>query len=53
MNTQAIIENMLDMWLSTKQLNYIAENWKAFYSDPLRYKNTVVVDMVKFDLSTQ
>ena len=53
MNTQAIIENLLDMWLSTKQLHYIAENWKAFYTDPLRYKNSIVIDMVKMDLSMQ
>ena len=50
MNNQAIIENMLDMWLSQKQLEKIKESWNAFYTDPLKYKGIVVVDMVKLDL---
>ena len=50
MNNQAIIENMLDMWLSQKQLEKIKEGWNAFYNDPLKYKVTVVIDMVKLDV---
>ena len=50
MNNQAIIENMLDMWLSQKQLEKIKEDWNAFYNDPLKYKRTVVIDIVKLDL---
>ena len=50
MNNQAIIENMLDMWLSQKQLEKIKKGWNAFYNDPLKYKETVVVDMIKLDL---
>ena len=46
MNNQALIENMLDMWLSQKQLELIKEEWKAFYNNPLQYKNTIVVEMV-------
>lgn len=47
MNNQAIIENILDMWLTTTQLEAIKEDWKAFYNSPLDYKDTIVVYMVK------
>lgn len=47
MNNQAIIENLLDMWLSTAQLEAIKEGWNAFYNNPADYKGTVVVAMVK------
>ena len=50
MNNQALIENMLDMWLSQKQLEKIKEGWNAFYNDPLKYNGSVVVDMIKLDL---
>ena len=50
MNNQALIENMLDMWLSQKQLEKIKEGWNAFYNGPLKYKGTVVIDMIKLDL---
>lgn len=47
MNNQAIIENLLDMWLSTAELNAIREGWNAFYTNPADYKGTIVVSMVK------
>ena len=50
MNKQALIENVLDMWLSFKQLETIEKDWKAFYNDPLKYKGTVIVEMIKQDL---
>ena len=50
MNNQAIIENMLNMWLSQKQLEKIKEGWNAFYNDPLKYEGTIVVDMVRLDV---
>ena len=50
MNNQTIIENLLDMWLSQKQLNAIKNGWNAFYNDPLSYKGTVVIEMVKLYL---
>ena len=50
MNNQTIIENMLDMWLSQKQLEKIKEGWNAFYNDPLKYEGTIVVDMVRLDV---
>lgn len=50
MNNHAIIENMLDMWLSQKQLEKIKECWNDFYNEPLKYKGTVVIDMIKLDL---
>ena len=50
MNNQAIIENMLDMWLSQKQLEKIKKGWNAFYNDPLKYEGTIVVDMVRLDV---
>ena len=47
MNNQAIIENLLDMWLSSAQLEAIKEGWRAFYENPSAYKGTIVVTMVK------
>lgn len=47
MNNQAIIENLLDMWLSNAELKAIKEGWNAFYNNPADYKNTVIVAMVK------
>ena len=45
MNNQAIIECLLDMWLSQKQLKKIKTDWKAFYNDPVKYKDTIVIEM--------
>ena len=50
MTKQAILENVLDMFLTSKQMAYIADEWKAFYTDPLKYKDSVVVDMVNLSL---
>ena len=50
MTKQALIENVLDMWLTSKQLEAIKEGWNAFYNEPLKYKNSVVIDMVKLSL---
>ena len=51
MNNQALIENILDMWLSQKQL----KKSKRLFGMPFIinieiYKGTVVVDMIKLDL---
>lgn len=51
MTKQALIENILDMWLTQKQLEIIKIDWKAFYNEPMKYKNSVVVDMVKLSLT--
>ena len=51
MSKQSLIENILDIWLSQRQLEYIQIEWKAFYDDPLKYKNTVVPALVKLGLS--
>lgn len=51
MNKQALIENILDLWLSQRQLEYIQTGWKAFYDDPLKYKDTIVPELVKNGLS--
>lgn len=50
MTKQALLESVLDMFLTSKQIEYIAEDWKAFYNNPLKFKNSVVVDMVKLSL---
>ncbi len=47
MTKQALLENVLDMWLTQKQIDAIKKGWNAFYNDPMQYKNSVVVDMVK------
>lgn len=50
MTKQALLENVLDMFLTSKQINKIADGWKAFYNNPLQYQNSVVIDMVKLSL---
>ena len=50
MAKQALLEHVLDMWLTSKQIEHIKEGWNAFYNDPMQYKNSVVVDMVKLSL---
>lgn len=45
-----LIEDMLDMQLSAKQMDIIKVGWKAFYSNPGQYRGSVVVDMVKLSL---
>lgn len=47
MTKQAIIENILDMWLSCSELEMVKTEWKAFYNEPIKYANTIVIDMVK------
>lgn len=51
MSNQALIENILDLWLSQRQLEYIQNEWKAFYNDPLKYRDSVVPAMVLQGLS--
>ena len=50
MTKQALLENVLDMWLTQKQIDAIENGWNAFYNNPMQYKNSVVVDMVKLFL---
>ena len=50
MSKQSLLENILDMWLTEKQINHIRKEWNAFYNNPDFYKNSVVVDMVKLSL---
>lgn len=47
MTKQALLENVMDMWLTQKQIETIKTEWKAFYENPMQYKNSVVIDMVK------
>lgn len=47
---QMLLENILDMFLTSKQIKEIENGWKTFYNDPMQYKNSVVVDMVKLSL---
>lgn len=50
MTKQALLEHVLDMWLTQKQIDAIEKGWNAFYNEPLKYQNSVVVDMVKLSL---
>ena len=50
MTKQALLENVLDIWLTQKQIDAIENGWNAFYNNPMQYKNSVVVDMVKLFL---
>jgi len=53
MTKQAMLENVLDMFLTSKQITAIENGWNAFYENPLFYKNSIVVDMVKLSLSEE
>ena len=53
MEKKTILENMLDMVLSEKQMETIKEGWNAFYNDPVTYKNSIVIDMVKMSLKEE
>lgn len=53
MTKQAILENVLDMFLTSKQIEVIQDGWRAFYNNPLQYKNSIVVDMVKLSLESK
>ncbi len=53
MTKQALLENVLDMWLTQNQINAIKEGWNAFYNNPEMYKDSVVVDMVKLSLESK
>lgn len=50
MTKQALLEHVLDMQLTQKQIEHIKEGWNAFYTEPLKYKGSIVVDMVKLSL---
>ena len=53
MTKQALLEHILDMFLTSKQIAYIQDGWNAFYTEPLKYKNSIVVDMVKLSLESK
>lgn len=50
MNHKQIIEKILNMHLTEKHMQKIEYGWNAFYKEPLRYKDSIVVDMVKLDI---
>ena len=47
MSKQALLECTLDMWLTQRQIDCIKKDWGAFYADPIKFRGTVVVDMVR------
>lgn len=51
MSKQALIENVLDRFLTSKELESLERDWKAFYNDPCKYRGTVVVELVNSYLS--
>lgn len=47
---QGIVETILDMWLSDKDIEYIKEYWLGFWKDPLRYKDSAIANMIQNDI---
>lgn len=41
MNTQALIEVVLDRWVTSTDLGFIRENYRAFYNDPMGHRELV------------
>ena len=50
MTKQALLEHVLGMYLAQKQIEAIENDWNEFFNNPMKYKNTVVIDMVKLFL---
>lgn len=47
---QSIVETILDMWLSYKDIEYIKEYWLGFWKDPLKYKDSAIANMIQNDI---
>ena len=45
-----LLEHVLNIPLSVNHVLKIEEGWNAFYTDPLKYKDSIVVDMILKDL---
>lgn len=45
-----LLESVLGMKLSEKDIEEIKTGWNDFYNNPLKYKDSIVVDMVKLSL---
>lgn len=43
---KAVIEEVLANKISDEALDLIYNDWKAFYTEPRKYKGTVVVNMI-------
>jgi hypothetical protein len=50
MDKHELIEDILNMQLSTGQMDSIEVDWSAFYDNPEQYRNSIVVDMVRLSL---
>lgn len=47
---QSLIENVLGLLLSQRQLEYLKDQWHYFYNNPLEFQNTLVISMIRLDL---
>ena len=47
---KVLIENVLGTQLTEEQLADVEINWNAFYKEPDKYRNSVVIDMVNLFL---
>ncbi len=52
MNTQAMIEVVLDRWVTSAELRFIRENYRAFYNDPMGHKHlaSIICDELGSDI---
>ncbi len=50
MEARQNMERVLGMKLTVEQEERIKDGWRAFYEEPEKYKDSVVVDMVKLSL---
>lgn len=48
MSAQGLIEVVLDRWVTSTELRYIRENYRAFYVNPLAH--TEMAGMIRRDL---
>ena len=51
MTKQALLEHVLDQFLTSKQILAIQDGWNAFYNEPLKYQ--IYADMVKSSLESK
>ena len=45
-----ILESVLDRKLDDEEIESIKLGWNEFYKNPEKYRNTIVVDMVRLSL---
>ena len=49
--SKQVLENVLGLWLSDNQIDYIKTQWHYFYNNPNEFKNSIFISMIRIDLA--